>query len=174
MDGLVDWSGRRADSCGSTGQGRPRRRFSAEEAPRTARGKRSAWSANLQGLINKEESSAKMKKELRIKKNQDFQTVFQKGRSFANRQFVVYCLEKEGQADFRIGLSVSKKLGNAVTRNQIKRYIRQAIFELKEQLAPGNDYVIIARKPAADMDFFEVKNSLTHVLKVGKVLKKNL
>ncbi|WP_066310697.1 ribonuclease P protein component [Bacillus sp. FJAT-29814] len=115
-----------------------------------------------------------MKKELRIKKNQDFQTVFQKGRSFANRQFVVYCLEKEGQADFRIGLSVSKKLGNAVTRNQIKRYIRQAIFELKEQLAPGNDYVIIARKPAADMDFFEVKNSLTHVLKVGKVLKKNL
>ncbi|MCM3764227.1 ribonuclease P protein component [Neobacillus niacini] len=115
-----------------------------------------------------------MKKELRIKKNQDFQTVFQKGRSFANRQFVVYCLEKEGQADFRIGLSVSKKLGNAVTRNQIKRYIRQAIFELKEQLALGNDYVIIARKPAADMDFFEVKNSLAHVLKVGKVLKKNL
>jgi ribonuclease P protein component len=115
-----------------------------------------------------------MKKELRIKRNQDFQTVFQKGRSFANRQFVVYCLEKEGQTDFRIGLSVSKKLGNAVTRNRIKRYIRQAIFELKDQLAYGNDYVIIARKPAADMDFFEIKNSLIHVLKVGKVLKKNL
>ena len=115
-----------------------------------------------------------MKKELRIKKNQDFQTVFQKGRSFANRQFVVYSLEKEGQADFRIGLSVSKKLGNAVTRNQIKRYVRQAIFELKDQLAQGNDYVIIARKPAAEMDFFEIKSSLTHVLKVGKVLRKNL
>jgi ribonuclease P protein component len=115
-----------------------------------------------------------MKKELRIKKNQDFQTVFQKGRSFANRQFVVYCLEKEGQADFRIGLSVSKKLGNAVTRNQIKRYVRQAVFELKDQLVHGNDYVIIARKPAAEMDFFEIKSSLTHVLKVGKVLRKNL
>lgn len=115
-----------------------------------------------------------MKKELRIKKNQDFQVVFKKGRSFANRQFVVYCLEKEGQDDFRIGLSVSKKLGNAVTRNQIKRYVRQAIFELKEQLTPGNDYVIIARKPAVDMDFFEFKKSLTHVLKVGKVLKKSL
>jgi ribonuclease P protein component len=129
---------------------------------------------SLRGLINKEESSSKMKKELRIKRNQDFQTIFQKGRSFANRQFVVYCLEKEGQTDFRIGLSVSKKLGNAVTRNRIKRYIRQAIFELKDQLAYGNDYVIIARKPAADMDFFEIKNSLIHVLKVGKVLKKNL
>lgn len=114
-----------------------------------------------------------MKKELRIKKNQDFQVVFQKGRSFANRQFVVYSLEKEGQSHFRIGLSVSKKLGNAVTRNQIKRYVRQAVFELKEQLTPGNDYVIIARKPASEMDFFEIKSSLTHVLKVGKVLRKN-
>ncbi len=113
-----------------------------------------------------------MKKELRIKKNKEFQTAFQKGQSFANRQFVVYSLPKEGQDYFRIGLSVSKKIGNAVTRNRIKRYVRQSIFELNEQLASGNDYVIIARKPAAEMDFFEVKKSLTHVLKVGKVLKK--
>lgn len=112
-----------------------------------------------------------MKKEFRIKKNQEFQEAFQKGRSFANRQFVVYALKKEGQDSFRIGLSVSKKIGNAVVRNQIKRYIRQAIFELKDQLYTGNDYVIIARKPAAEMDFFEVKKSLQHVLKVGKVLK---
>lgn len=114
-----------------------------------------------------------MKKELRIKSNKDFQTIFQKGRSFANRQFVVYSLLKEGQDNFRIGLSVSKKLGNAVTRNRIKRYIRQSILELKDQLESGNDYVIIARKPAAEMDFFAVKSSLIHVLKVGKVLKKN-
>ncbi|MBL4953385.1 ribonuclease P protein component [Neobacillus sp. YIM B02564] len=112
-----------------------------------------------------------MKKELRIKKNKDFQTVFQQGRSFANRQFVVYSLPKEDQDFFRIGLSVSKKLGNAVTRNKIKRYIRQSVFELKDQLLPGYDYVIIARKPAAEMDFFMIKKSLTHVFKVGKVLK---
>lgn len=113
-----------------------------------------------------------MKKEFRIKKNKDFQTVFQKGRSFANRQFVVYLLPKEGQDFFRIGLSVSKKIGNAVTRNRIKRYIRQSILEMKDQLLPGYDYVIIARKPAAEMDFFTVKSSLMHVLKVGKALKK--
>ncbi|MGZ4160874.1 MAG: ribonuclease P protein component [Neobacillus sp.] len=115
-----------------------------------------------------------MKKELRVKKNKEFQEAFQKGRSFANRQFVVYALKKEDQGNFRIGLSVSKKVGNAVTRNRIKRYIRQSIFELNEQLHTGNDYVIIARKPAAEMDFFEVKKSLQHVLKVGKVLKKPL
>jgi ribonuclease P protein component len=113
-----------------------------------------------------------MKKELRIKKNKEFQEAFQKGQSFANRQFVVYSLKKEDQEQFRIGLSVSKKMGNAVIRNQIKRYIRQSILELSDQLLKGNDYVIIARKPTAEMDFFEVKKSLTHVLKVGKVLKK--
>ena len=113
-----------------------------------------------------------MKKEFRVKKNKEFQEAFQKGQSFANRQFVVYSLKKEEQDYFRIGLSVSKKIGNAVTRNQIKRYIRQAIFELSDLIVPGNDYVIIARKPTAEMDFFEVKKSLTHVLKVGKVLFK--
>ncbi|MFZ7942350.1 MULTISPECIES: ribonuclease P protein component [Bacillaceae] len=113
-----------------------------------------------------------MKKEFRIKKNKEFQAAFQKGHSFANRQFVVYSLPKEGQDFFRIGLSVSKKIGNAVTRNRIKRYVRQSIHELDDQLSNGNDYVIIARKPAAEMDFFEVKKSLTHVLKVGKVLKR--
>ncbi|SFB01650.1 MULTISPECIES: ribonuclease P protein component [unclassified Bacillus (in: firmicutes)] len=114
-----------------------------------------------------------MKKELRIKKNKEFQEVFNKGRSVANRQFVLYLLPKSEQTDFRIGLSVSKKIGNAVMRNQIKRYIRQSVLELKTQLQDGNDYVIIARKPLAEMDFFEVKKSLTHVLKVAKVLKKD-
>jgi ribonuclease P protein component len=113
-----------------------------------------------------------MKKELRIKKNKDFQEAFKKGRSFANRQFVVYVLPKEEQTRFRVGLSVSKKLGNAVMRNQIKRYIRQAVFELKDSMQQELDYVIIARKPLVEMDFFEVKKSLTHVLKVGKVFQK--
>jgi len=113
-----------------------------------------------------------MKKELRIKKNKEFQQVFQNGKSFANRQFVVYVLKKQEQETFRIGLSVSKKLGNAVTRNQIKRYIRQVFLELKDEVRSGNDYVIIARKPAADMGMQEIKKSLEHVLKVARVLKK--
>ncbi|WP_374722867.1 ribonuclease P protein component [Peribacillus tepidiphilus] len=113
-----------------------------------------------------------MKKKLRIKKNSEFQHVFQKGESFANRQFVIYVLEKPGQDFFRIGLSVSKKIGNAVVRNQIKRYIRQSFLELKDEISAGKDYVIIARKPAGEMDFFQVKSSLTHVLKRAKVFKR--
>lgn len=113
-----------------------------------------------------------MKKRQRVKKNEDFQKVFKKGKSFANRQFVVYFYQKEGQAEYRVGLSVSKKLGNAVVRNQIKRYIRQSIHELKDELQPNMDYVIIARHPAATMNFHEVKQSLQHVLRIAKVLKK--
>ncbi|WP_419882582.1 ribonuclease P protein component [Peribacillus sp. B-H-3] len=114
-----------------------------------------------------------MKKKLRIKKNDEFQDVFKKGESFGNRQFVVYVLEKPNQDHFRIGLSVSKKIGNAVVRNQIKRYIRQSFLELIENIGIGKDYVIIARKPASQMDFLEVKNSLIHVLKRSKSLTLN-
>lgn len=112
-----------------------------------------------------------MKKEFRVKKNKDFQEIFKKGKSFANRQFVVYFLKRPGQTHFRIGLSVSKKLGNAVKRNQIKRYIRQAFLEFEEDLQNEYDYIIIARKPASEMGFLEVKSSLVHVLKLAKVLR---
>lgn len=113
-----------------------------------------------------------MKKSYRIKKNDEFQRVFKKGQSVANRQFIIYKLENSEIPHFRIGLSVSKKMGNAVTRNQIKRYVRQAFIELQNELNPSFDYVIIARKPAAEMGFQEVKNSLIHVLKIAKAISK--
>lgn len=112
-----------------------------------------------------------LKKEYRVKKNKEFQEAFKKGKSFANRQFVVYSLEKQGQEHFRIGLSVSKKIGNAVVRNQIKRYIRQAFLEMENDLHNHFDYIIIARKPVADMGFHDIKKSLIHVLKLSKVLR---
>lgn len=88
----------------------------------------------------------------------------------ANRQFVVYVLDRPEQPFFRLGLSVSKKIGKAVVRNQVKRYIRQVFLELREQIAPGKDYVVIARMPASEMGYAEVKKSLVHVLKKAGVL----
>src|SRR3954453_22483829 len=113
-----------------------------------------------------------MRKEYRVKKNKEFQEAFQKGKSVANRQFVVYVLKEPDQKHFRIGLSVSKKIGNAVTRNQIKRYVRQVFHEFDGQLHNDVDYVIIARKPTATMDFAEIQESLSHVLRLAHVLKK--
>ena len=113
-----------------------------------------------------------MKKDFRVKKNKEFQDAFKNGKSVANRQFVVYVLKKQDQENFRIGLSVSKKIGNAVVRNQVKRYVRQSFHELQDRIHSGNDYIIIARKPVAEMGMHDIKKSLEHVLKVAKVLKR--
>jgi ribonuclease P protein component len=120
----------------------------------------------------KEQEMLQMKKEYRIKKNKEFQAVFKNGQSFANRQFVVYVMDQPEQVHFRVGLSVGKKIGNAVTRNRIKRLIRQVIFEFSPELNQHKDYIIIARMPVSDMGYEEVKKSLAHVLRKAKVLKK--
>ncbi|WP_147802525.1 ribonuclease P protein component [Alkalicoccus halolimnae] len=112
-----------------------------------------------------------MKKQHRLKKNEEFQHVFQRGSSAANRQFVVYQLPRQEQTHIRIGLSVSKKLGNAVQRNRIKRLMKEVLRDLTEDLKQEYDVVIIARKPAASMELEEVTKSLRHVLKVAKLFK---
>lgn len=111
-----------------------------------------------------------MRKTYRVKKEKEFQKVFHLGKSAANRQFVVYALNKEKQEHFRVGLSVGKKIGNAVTRNAVKRKIRQSLTELKPNLKAEKDFIIIARKPVAEMTMIEIKKSLIHVLKLAKML----
>lgn len=113
-----------------------------------------------------------MKTDRRLKKNKEFQFVFQSGVSKANRQFVVYYTDRPEKEFFRVGISVSKRVGNAVTRNRIKRYVRELIRFLEKDLSEGKDYVIIARKPTAEMDFHEMKSSLVHVLKRAGVLRR--
>lgn len=113
-----------------------------------------------------------MKKEFRIKKNVEFQQVFKQGKSFANRQLVIYYVKKPGQQHFRIGISVGKKIGNAVTRNRIKRYLRTSFQELEADLKPEYDYVVIARQPVRDMNFKEVKKSLMHLIHKERLFKK--
>ncbi|PAV28493.1 ribonuclease P protein component [Virgibacillus profundi] len=113
-----------------------------------------------------------MKKEFRIKKNEEFQHAFKHGKSFANRQLVIYYVQKTNQEHFRIGLSVGKKIGNAVTRNRIKRYLREAFHELENNILESYDIVIIARQPTKQMGSKEVKKSLTHLLYKERLLKK--
>ena len=109
-----------------------------------------------------------MKKRFRVKKEKDFNAIFKEGKSFANRKFVIYRLENTEQ-HFRVGLSVSKKLGNAVTRNQIKRRIRHILIEHKNQLVENVDFVVIARKGVEILDYAEMGKNLLHVLKLSKI-----
>lgn len=112
-----------------------------------------------------------MKKAYRVKKERDFQNVFQNGSSFANRKFVVYVLPKE-QKHFRVGISVGKKIGNAVQRNKVKRKIRGSIMEMTAEIEPNLDFIVIARPSVADCSSAEVYSNLKHVLKLAKIINK--
>ncbi len=113
-----------------------------------------------------------MKKSYRVKRERDFNDIFTKGSNFANRKFVVYKLEK-GQAHFRVGISVSKKLGNAVMRNRIKRRIRHVLIELRDWLVT-DDFVVIARKGVEELSYQELKQNLLHVLKLAKIYQEGV
>lgn len=112
-----------------------------------------------------------MRKRQRIKADKEFQRVFDRGRSVANRQFVVYTYSNPQLKEFRIGLSVGKRVGNAVTRNRVKRYIRQAMQSFDGELKVM-DYVIIARPPTAQLTYDETRSSLQHVLRIARSLPK--
>ncbi|MFV0560383.1 MAG: ribonuclease P protein component [Enterococcus sp.] len=111
-----------------------------------------------------------MKKTYRVKKERDFQKVFQTGDSYANRKFVVYKLPKENQKHFRVGLSVGKKVGNAVQRNEVKRKIRAAVYAVKETIDPELDFIVIARPSTQGIPYEEIRSNLVHVLKLAKII----
>ncbi|WP_071130396.1 ribonuclease P protein component [Enterococcus timonensis] len=115
-----------------------------------------------------------MKKKFRVKKESDFQEVFNSATSCANRNFVVYQLPKAGQKHFRVGLSVGKKIGNAVARNQMKRYLRQGLQELEPGIVPEVDFIIIARVGSQHLDYHQVKKNLTHVLKLANLYQESV
>lgn len=112
-----------------------------------------------------------LKREYRLKRRQDFRRAFQAGHSVANRQFVVVLYHREEEGVPRIGVSVSKKVGKAVVRNRIRRYVKEIVRHWIPQLKSGMDYVIIARMPVADMDFHQVKGSLLHLFKRARCFR---
>ena len=112
-----------------------------------------------------------MKKAYRIKKNEEFQGIFKAGKSFANRELVIYYIKKPKQTHFRIGLSVGKKIGNAVMRNRIKRYLRESFISLEDDIISEIDLIIIARNPTANMTYHQIKKSLTHLLHKERLFK---
>ncbi|KRK48533.1 ribonuclease P protein component [Secundilactobacillus kimchicus] len=111
-----------------------------------------------------------MRKSYRVKKEAEFQEVFEARQSVANRQFVIYQLERPNQKHFRVGISVGKKIGNAVHRNWVKRRIRQSLFELKPFLKQDVDILVIARPMVSELSMAATKRHLIHALKLAKLL----
>lgn len=79
--------------------------------------------------------------------------MYRQGRSKANRYLVLYSFARGDDAseESRFGVSVGRKVGNAVVRNKVKRTIREAFSELSDELTDGLDYVVLARSDSADL-----------------------
>ena len=105
-----------------------------------------------------------------LKKKQDFQQVYRKGTSVANRYLVMYVLPNGGKEN-RLGISVSKKVGNSVVRHRITRLIRESYRLNEEQFLPGMDIVVSARPTASDIDFHTVQKGLLHLAAKTKILE---
>ncbi|MCD8151140.1 MAG: ribonuclease P protein component [Clostridiales bacterium] len=105
-----------------------------------------------------------------LKSSQDFQKVYKKRNSYANRYLVMYVLENEKDCN-RLGISVSKKVGNSVVRHRITRLIRES-YRLNEALFnSGLDMVVIARQSAKDRSYQEIESALLHLGKLHNILK---
>lgn len=100
-----------------------------------------------------------MKKEFRVKRNEDFQTIITAGKSKANSVFVMYYLKAANQHD-RIGISVGKKIGNAVVRNKVKRQVRMMLQQISD-FHSGYDRIIIVRNRYHKNDYAKNKNELS-------------
>jgi len=105
-----------------------------------------------------------------LKKNKDFQNVYKNGISFANRYLVMYVL-KNGTEHNRLGISVSKKVGNSVVRHRITRLIRE-VYRLREDtFNSGLDVVVIARVSAKDISWYQVESSLLHLANLHSIMR---
>lgn len=105
-----------------------------------------------------------------LKKNRDFQNVYSKGRSYANRLLVMYVLDNHTENN-RLGISVSKKVGNSVIRHRITRLIRESYRLQEDMFNSGLDIVVIARATARNADYHQIESALMHLGGLHKIIK---
>lgn len=114
-----------------------------------------------------------MQKNYRLAKREDFNKVYRLGQSVANRQFVLYYKVQPDVEHFKLGISVSKKIGNAVVRNRMRRMIKEIVRIHANRITNHLHLVIIVRKPSVTMDYQNLEKSILHILRKTKLLDHN-
>lgn len=104
-----------------------------------------------------------MKKTVSIRQNHEFRSLYYKGGSKASGLLVVY-FKKNRYGQSRLGITVSKKIGNAVTRNRVRRLIKENYRLMEMQIADGYDIVIVSRARMASSDFHACGAALRSLL----------
>lgn len=111
-----------------------------------------------------------MEKKNRLRKNMEFKKVYKARKNFWNRNLILY-IKRNGTKETRIGVSITRKVGNAVVRNKLKRRIKELNSRHIESLKAGYDIVIIPKKNAVDLSFKDLESALKHIYKLSGVWK---
>ena len=116
-----------------------------------------------------------MAKIYKIKENREFQRIYRKGRYAVSKSLAVYMQPNSLQKN-RIGITASKKYGNSVRRNRIRRLIKESWLLLQDKLVLGYDFVIVARKPenVENPVLLLVHKEMIYLMKKLNVLNRNL
>ena len=106
-----------------------------------------------------------------LRKTGDFREVYQHGKSYANRFLVMYVRKNQTQQN-RLGISVSKKVGNSIVRHHVTRIIRENYRLQEGRFSSGLDIVVVARVSAKDATYWEIESALLHLAGLHRVLRK--
>ena len=104
----------------------------------------------------------------KIRKNEEYSSVYRLKKSKANRLLVMY-VAPNGREYSRFGISVSKKVGNSVVRHHIKRLVKEAYRKKEAVFGCGHDIVVVARKSAEKADYHQVESALLHLKKLHHI-----
>ena len=113
-----------------------------------------------------------LQKRHRLKKNAEIQEVRRKGQSWRNRWLILSKLEN-GRSESRFAFAVSRRVGNAVVRNRVKRLFREALYHRLPFLPGGWDVLLIARPLAKGARFNEMNAAVADLLKRAHLLIEN-
>jgi ribonuclease P protein component len=91
-----------------------------------------------------------MQRRNRLTRSRDFEAVYREGRSTSTRFLVLYWFPRTDESEPRLGLAVPKGVGTATVRNRVKRRLRELWGDRLEKIAPGHDYVLVARPGLAE------------------------
>ncbi|TCK86791.1 ribonuclease P protein component [Natranaerovirga hydrolytica] len=104
-----------------------------------------------------------------LKRNSDFKEVYSYGKSSANKYLVMY-VKKNNLCKNRLGITVSKKVGNSPIRHRVTRLIRESYRLNEKDIKMGYDIVIIARVKSSEVSYNEISSSFINLLEYHHLL----
>ena len=105
-----------------------------------------------------------------LKKNEDFKKVYNKRNSYANRELIMY-ISKNGTDTKRLGVSVSKKVGNSIVRHRLARLVREAFRLNTDHIPDGIDVVVVVKAGLKDKGYTETSKSMIHLLRLHNMYR---